>query len=438
MRCVIATVPDPPAYLGPSESQRMTLSGEARPPIPRWVWAFAALALVLRLLFVWHHARLGYQLRYDPSMYLALAENLRYGAYSMFHPRDIPDTLKMPGYPALLYALGGNVTAVLLLQALLSSVKVPLVYLLARAAGVRTALAVAAAALMALEPIDVVLAGSVLTESLFTVLLLGGTLALARGGGWGPLLGAAALFAAAAWVRPNGLVLIGAAALALYAMGRWNVWRPVVFLVVSFALVAPWSVRNARVTGSFRPSDNGPVTAAYFHVPEVLAAANDPRAAGWRAELGRRAAATDWEDRVAFRAYFDGLRKDVRAVFLDHPFTWARVHALKSAKVLVAPGRGHVHMYFGGVPVIGRGVLAWSALFPLLLVAALVYWLWRFRRMPPALRMALFIAASVLVTSGIGMVDARFKNPAMPLLLVGLAWAVEGMMGRFRTSGIRT
>ena len=55
-----------------------------------------ALALLLRMSMVVYHQSLGWELRYDPTMYLTLAENMRHGVYSMFHPTDIPDTIKRP------------------------------------------------------------------------------------------------------------------------------------------------------------------------------------------------------------------------------------------------------------------------------------------------------------------------------------------------------
>jgi hypothetical protein len=37
----------------------------------------------------------------------------------------------------------------------------------------------------------------------------------------------------------------------------------------------------------------------------------------------------------------------------------------------------------------------------------------------------LLIASGIILTGGISTTDARFKAPAMPLLLIGAAWAVE-------------
>jgi 4-amino-4-deoxy-L-arabinose transferase-like glycosyltransferase len=161
------------------------------PVMDRRLWGLFALGLLMRAAFVLYHAQLGWQLRHDPGMYLTLAENLRQGVYSMFHPLDIPDTIKMPGYPALLYLCGGNVMVVLMLQALVSAIKVPMVYQLAQGVGLQRPHALAAAALMAVEPVDILLSGQVLTESLFTALLLAGTLLLLQGIRWRPLLVAA-------------------------------------------------------------------------------------------------------------------------------------------------------------------------------------------------------------------------------------------------------
>ncbi|MCU0320479.1 MAG: hypothetical protein MUE88_10455 [Flavobacteriales bacterium] len=96
----------------------------------RWL---LLLAVVLRAAFVMHHAHLGWQLQYDAGYYLTLAAHLEQGVYSLFHPLDIPDTTRMPGYPWLIHLLGCSVPAVLAVQVVLSAIKVLLVAQLALA-----------------------------------------------------------------------------------------------------------------------------------------------------------------------------------------------------------------------------------------------------------------------------------------------------------------
>jgi hypothetical protein len=389
----------------------------------RRLWGLFALGLLMRAAFVLYHAQLGWQLRHDPGMYLTLAENLRQGVYSMFHPLDIPDTIKMPGYPALLYLCGGNVMVVLMLQALVSAIKVPMVYQLAQGVGLQRPHALAAAALMAVEPVDILLSGQVLTESLFTALLLAGTLLLLQGIRWRPLLVAALLFAAAAWVRPNGLWLIVLAGVAGYFFVHRSMSKATAFATLGLLLLLPWALRNRAAVDRFYLGDSAAVAAAYYQVPDVLRAANDPRGATFTKALQERAASMDWEDRSSFHVFFDGLRSATRRTLAEHPLTWARVHFSKAARIYLAPGRGHLRTFFGKSTGVKYVLLTVSAAFSMMLVMALAVWLMHIRQLPPWLWMFLLLAGYLVVSGALTTTDARFKNPAMPFLLVGVVWA---------------
>jgi len=386
------------------------------------------LALLVRAVFVLYHAQLGWQLQYDPGIYLRLADGLRHGVYSMFHPLDIPDTIKMPGYPALLWVLGGNVMATLAVQVVISAAKVPLIYQLARTVGLRVPLALSAAALMALEPMDIMLSGQVLTESLFTALLLAGTLLLLQGTRWRPLLLAAMLFAAASWVRPNGLWLIVLAGVAGYFCVHHTLSKAIAFATLGLLLLLPWALCNQYAVGRFYLGDSAVVAAAYYQVPDVLRAANDPRADTYPKALQQRAASMDWEDRRSFHAFFDGLRSAAKSSLVEYPLTWARVQVDKAARIYLAPGRGHIRAFFGTSAGLRYALLASSAAFSLLLLLALVVWLIHIRQLPAWLWMLLLFAGYLIVSGALTTSDARFKNPAMPLLLVGVVWAWDRVL----------
>ena len=382
------------------------------------------MALFLRAAFALYHAHLGWQLRFDPSYYLRLAANLDHGVYSLFHPQDIPDTTRMPGYPFFIHLLGGHIPWVLAAQVVISAAKVPLVFLLARKCRVTQRAALAAAALMAVEPIDVLLAGQVLTEALFTPLLLAGSLALLASDRRQGVLLAALAFATAMWIRPNGVAVVIMAGVGSVALLRRGIARGALLVGASLVLVLPWVLRNGRETGRWVLSDSGPMAAAYFHVPLVLDHAGDDRADGYRDQLFSEASATDWEDPQEVDRFFRGLRRSVRTVFTDHPLSWSLVQGRKMARTYVAPGRGHLMLFFEERPVLHRSLLGLSLLFSLLLVMAFAVWLLHLRSIPRELVFVLLLAATILFTGGISTPDARFKDPAMPLLLVGVAWAM--------------
>ncbi len=406
----------------------------ATPPLPiiirRRLWGLFLLGLSLRLVCVLWHVTQGVDLRHDPAIYLTLAANLGHGVFSMFHPSDIPDTIKMPGYPVFLWLLGGHVTWALLVQALLSALKVPVVYVLARRVGSNPAFALGAAAMMALEPVDILLSAQLMSETLFTLFLLGGTTLFIPGARWRTLVLSALFFAMAAWVRPNGVWLLALAGLVGWAFIHRSAPKPLVFIVLGVLLTVPWAWRNHQVLDRFYWGDSGVVAAAYYQVPDVLYPKGHSDRSARSKALHDRAASIDWEDRQQFHAFFDDLRAEVCATFQSHPFTWAQVQLGKSLRIFLAPGRGHARMIFREAHWAANAWIAWSAFFSLLLLLSSVIWIWRIRRMPSALRGWLLLAAAVVISGALTTTDARFKNPAMPLLLVGVAWAAQQVVAR--------
>lgn len=206
-------------------------------------------------------------LRLDAGKYVGYAYNLeQHGVFSNAatwkHPggtaAPTPDKLTLPGYPAFLTVLldgrpdDAFVRRTMLVQAGLGVVSALLAFLI----GLRmlpAGWAFAGALLVALSPHMATIGTYVLTETLFTTLVLAGVYALLlairpgrRRRDWivaGLLLGAASL------VRPQ-LQLLPWIALALVAIvPRWRAWFPRVALgaLCFLAVVGPWYARNAGV-----------------------------------------------------------------------------------------------------------------------------------------------------------------------------------------------
>ena len=398
------------------------------------LWVLFVSALFLRLVFVGYHAHLGWHLRYDPAMYLALAGSMGHGVYSMFYPLDIPDTIKMPGYPALIHLLGGRIGLLLVLQAILSAAKVPLVFQLARSVGLRLSLALGAAALMAIEPMDILLAGQVLTETLFSTLLLAGMVLLLRSEDWKTLLLAALLFASATWVRPNGLGLLVLVGIGSYVLLHRSLAQSIAFGALGLSLLLPWAWRNQQTLGRFYLGDSAAVAAAYYQVPDVLRAAKDPRADTYMKGIQNKAASMDWEDRASFHGFFDGLRSATQETLITYPITWFRVQAWKTVRIFLAPGRGHIHLFFGEQPVAKNMLMLYSAAFSLLLALSALFCITQLRHIPPWLWLFLLCCAYLIFSGALTTADARFKSPAMPLMLVGCAWAFQRSLELYHSS----
>jgi 4-amino-4-deoxy-L-arabinose transferase-like glycosyltransferase len=227
------------------------------------------LALGLRLAYV--EATPGYPLLHDAQDYDAHARSIAEGeGYSDTLAHGRPTAFRPPGYSYLLggvYRLAGvesapldeRVHAARVTGALLGAAIVALIGVLAAQLwGPRVALVAAALAAVYVPLITV--GGAVMSEPLFTVLMLGALVAAIahRRSGRGLRLAAVAglLTGLAILTRPNGAVLLPLLAVAVWARprGRWTSLRaPAVLVVVAVLAVVPWTVRNAVELDSFIP-----------------------------------------------------------------------------------------------------------------------------------------------------------------------------------------
>ncbi|MDQ3101381.1 MAG: hypothetical protein M3R08_08335, partial [Bacteroidota bacterium] len=187
----------------------------------------------------------------------------------------------------------------------------------------------------------------------------------------------------------------------------------------------PWIYRNYSIDGRIHISDSGNVVAAHFHVPDVLRAAGDPEASNYRDELHQLAASTDWTDGASMRDYFNTIGKDVRNTFFDHPFAWCGVQLKKIVKILAAPGRGHIAKFFSGSVMVHYSILALSAFFSLLIFLIGIASLFRLKQFQWPHFFLLAIIIFIVLTSTISTADARFKNPAIPLIMLIGGWLLQ-------------
>jgi 4-amino-4-deoxy-L-arabinose transferase-like glycosyltransferase len=259
--------------------------------------AVLGLGLAVRLAAL--AATRGYVPIHDDRAYLRHALALeRLHRYPIFHDGHhvVPTAYRPPGFPAFLAAahtvLGGNTMADTLGPRLAQcAVGVALVALVgivaARLFDRRTALV--AMTLAALSPVLVVFGSSLISELLFTTLLLAAVAAALRARSapgaarWAVLAGL--LAGAAALTRSQGLLTLPAVALIA--------WRPrspagtIAVVLAGIAVVAPWTVRNAVVLHAFVPvsTETGNTLAGTYNDlsandPLMPAAWHDPRLSG--------------------------------------------------------------------------------------------------------------------------------------------------------------
>jgi 4-amino-4-deoxy-L-arabinose transferase-like glycosyltransferase len=192
----------------------------------------------------------------DQQQYLELARNVLSGRGLKFYDVHFSQEVvafRAPGYPLFLAACAGSVRAARVVQGLLDTSTVLAAYLLARRWMGRGAGLLAAAAVAA-NPFLVYFSALILSETLFTAMLVWGMVLLVwrRNFLWGGLL-----LSLSVLVRPGAVALpvaMGfAAVFVTYPYGespprRW--WRMPVgtsMLLLTLLVLLPWGVRNKAV-----------------------------------------------------------------------------------------------------------------------------------------------------------------------------------------------
>lgn len=301
----------------------------------------------------------------DTSGYVRASEQL--AATGRFATADGPEIVRTPGYPLLL-SIGislGHIEAVTIsLQVLLGCLTVWLVYRSALLLDGGQPAALAAAWLMACEPLSVLYASKLLSETLFTAII-----ALAfwlsarfvRELRWRDALAAAVAVAAAAYVRPVAYYLplwsaiVWAVLLGPRAASRGRLALQIAaFLMVAMGLMGLWQWRNQRISGYAGFSAIAEINLYFYEAVPVLAELEGipperlpefQREHGFHdraAWLRRHPLQRDWPD--AWR--YDFLRAEAWRILRAHPLIAARLHWYGIAHTLLDSGRNAwVHFF---------------------------------------------------------------------------------------------
>jgi 4-amino-4-deoxy-L-arabinose transferase-like glycosyltransferase len=410
--------------------------------------AGADLALVVVLSLVSNFAYLVYSngdfFYPDSATYLAPAQNLIHGLGFVTSPGE-PETFRTPGYPLFLVpfqAVTADAVPILAAQHLLNAFMAVAIYLFCRRRFAR-GVALMAALIFAIDGPSIHYANKVLSETLFTALLLLLVLSVDRIGSrparWWHYAGAGTLTGALVLTRP-------VAVLYFLLLGAWLLWvkgsdpgsrsaavRGVaLFLLIAAAFPLGWAVRNRMRTGVFTVASVAGTNMLLYRAAGALAVLDDydfkealedrqkELQASADAEIEERlhiADAGELDEAVRGRDYGAIGRR----IALEHPFGLALV-TLRGLMVNLLDSDWDSVMIVSWVPasLIQLTLDAWAAILVLLTALGLAG-LWRRDRLLAAL-LGLTIGYFLLISAG-GESEGRFRVPVMPLM------AIAGALG---------
>ena len=251
-----------------------------------WMTALVLFGLVLRLVWVLY---VGSQpLGGDPSWYYNVATNIARGHgfvadhHTLFDGEPIirqPTAAWPPAYSYVLAAMwkvvGISVTSSKVLNAVLSGLTIPFVYLLARAIFGKPS-GWLAAGVFCVFPNAIAWSSVLFPEELFTFVFVVALWILVdpgalRGARWRAPLAFGLLAGVATLTRGEGAVLLPVAVLFWFARDGWrDSMRPIALAIAGSAvMIMPWTVRNMVVMHAAIPvSTNSGIALRIGHSPQ--------------------------------------------------------------------------------------------------------------------------------------------------------------------------
>ena len=412
----------------------------------------------------------------DTQSYLTVAQGVV--DLGRFEAQGVPDVHRTPGYPLFLLPgiKAGHIDLVtIILQIIVSALTVFLVYRIGlRLAGRRAALW--AAFLYAIEPLSVVYASHLLTETLFTffvVLFVNEVVAGIERLRMLHTVTASLAITAATYVRPIGVLLPLLTAVVLLAAalaaGRGKeVFRyTVVGLGIFVVFIGVWCVRNYRQTGYLGFSSIADESMYFYDAAATIAKQKGISFQLVQDEWGylsdqqyvkyhpEQATWTDAE-RFAF------MGREGRRLILENPWIYAGIRLHGIGFMLLEPGAVYWSKTFKTYPatggllhqVVDSGLLSgvevlrkkyaftfYSTVVLGIMLAGYmalacigINMLRRRARVAWAL-MATVILYFVVVSAG-PQVEGRFRHPVMPVICVFAGYAVVEIGNRRRRSKV--
>jgi 4-amino-4-deoxy-L-arabinose transferase-like glycosyltransferase len=437
-----------------------------RRAVLRWTIAVIVAAVVARVGWAaWiAHAEPEAVRTPDTPGYLEPAwALLEKGRFSL-SPEDLtPMYVRTPGYPAFLVpilSLTSSEWAISPVQAVVSLLAVAATALVGWRLFGKTA-GLLAGAVVAVDPLQFLSAGTIMTESLATVVLtaivaVGAMVFALRRPAQVPALamvvlgvlaGVATMVRPTFWLYP--IVLLALLAIRFRSLG----WRPLLFRLLAFtlpvvAVVGGWQLRNHSTVDSWDVAGIADINLYCYNAAEVQANADGISYDDARQRLGCPALLSDpnpagvctrsvgygcWmPDPGAAGQGFDAWGSDGISIMLDHPLWTAKMLAEGVAGQVAGSGQSKLTWYLGidGSAPLTLGLFAWAwALWAFAAVGATV----GLRSKHRAFWVFVIVTVGFVILMSAGRAgDARFRAPLVPLIALLAALGVRDCVERLR------
>lgn len=322
----------------------------------------AALVLRLSLFFAIRNNDPRNFRQPDSGVYLLLADNLL--KTSLFSSSEkspySPEYNRTPAYPVFLSVLkifGAGDNSIILFQIAMSVGFVFMIMHFCRYfLGLSAQACALAGALVALDIPTIVLANSILTETLATFLLLAGVYFVAlyiRTRAITALVPASIMFGLCSLCRPSAMLLPVFIAAALFALKRSfsakNFTAAIVFLLGYVLVISPWLARNNAIFGGPFLSTISYDNLLYVQAAGVLSVAEkislEQAADNLLREFNARHADAVKNGTLLTIKKLEGV--DAFAVITSHPFYFAANYARSVLNMLLRPIRNDIDIMLG-------------------------------------------------------------------------------------------
>ncbi len=430
-------------------------------------WALIVLAIAFRVAWsAWiAHAHPSAVTSGDTGGYIGPARALLEAGRFSLSPQDAtPMFLRTPGYPGLLAAIlwvTNSQWSISPIQAALSVLPVLVTVFVGRRV-IGPAAAMLAGAFVALDPLQFALSGTILTESLATLTLIGivasGVVVFVR-----PpanvqaryLFALGTLIAAATMVRPTTYYFPPIVVVLLLSRfwrlgGKRLLVLLLAFVVPIIVVVGGWQLRNHDAVNSWQLSGSAAVTVYCYNAAAVEAKVTSRSLRVTRHELGCHPGG--WDDlttacpswwgcdvphRLANGPGFDEMSSRGFRIVTRHPVQSGQLVLEGLGREIFGPGADTVSRFLdvGPSPPLTAGLFLWNLLmWSLALVGVIVALRSRLRAFWVFL-MSLLVY--VLVISAGSETSARFRTPLVPLVALLAALGAQCTARRWREERAR-